>query len=191
MSVVPLTSAQDDKQNRTFSVGILIALASWSVMFLTLFWGYLVYRWRTNVWLEEYVSGSLLTLAVVNTVVIVASGIFLRAVFRDQRSDIKVQLFTAGFWMCGVWFLIGQVLLWRGFIRNGLTFRESVAGNFFFLLTGFHAVHIIGALIAAAVVSMPRVSGASSSNTVKGVQYFWDFLTVMWGIMFVVIFIVK
>lgn len=175
-------------QEQTRSIGVTIALASWTMMFLTIFWGYLVYRWRTRVWLESYLSSELLVLGVLNTLAIVISGYLLRKAVRaaQEGKAFRGSAFY-GALALGVAFLIGQAVLWGGFMAKGLTFRESLAGNFFFLLTGFHAVHIIGGLIALLIAAF-RGSGLS---VIKGVKAFWDFLAAMWLVIFALIFIIR
>ena len=64
----------DIRRRNTFSIGLMIALASWALVFITLVWGYVVFRMRTSpanggasVWLGEYLTPAVWSLAMLNT----------------------------------------------------------------------------------------------------------------------------
>ena len=181
-------SSFDLKERNTFSVGFLIALSSWTLIFFTLIWGYAVYRLRSTVWLEAYITPKVLTLAVVNTAILALSSLALRSAFKQKESGGEKFLWS-GFSL-GILFLFGQLKLWQSLLVNGLRWDGNIAGSFMFLLTGFHALHVIGGLIALAVLCA-RFPALSQSFFASGAKRFWDFLLVIWLVMFALIFILK
>lgn len=161
----------------TFSVGITIALASWAMVFITLLWGYVVFRVRSGSWMEEYLTRDVLALAVVNTIVLFLSSLCLR-----QKKIIQSIIL-------GFVFLLGQWSMWHITFSNGLHWQGQRAGSFFYLLSGFHAIHIMAGLVALIVYQVRQHK--LLSTTALGIRYFWDFLMVIWLLMFLLIFIVR
>ncbi len=182
------TSAPDLRQRTTFSIGVMIALSSWALIFFTLVWGYMVYRLRATAWLGNYLTVPVKVVADLNTVIIVLSSVCLMIAFKKHIHKPIAWVWNA--LGLGVIFLIGQFYLWHLVMATGLHWQSSIAGSFFFVLTGFHAVHIIGALVALAIMGIKFDQWQGTSISL-GVKYFWDFLCIVWLIMFMLIFIVQ
>ncbi len=176
MSTLSLTP--DGYKKNTFSLGITIALASWTMVFITLLWGYVVMRMRVGVWLGPFMSPEILTAAVLNTLILGLSSYLLR----------REKLFLSV--LSGMAFLAGQVCVWKMAFRQGLHWQENMAGGFFYLLSGFHALHILGGLIALTVL-WARYPVLKGTSTALGIRYFWDFLMIVWAAMFILMFIVR
>ena len=214
-----LTHTLDIRRRNTFSIGLMIALASWALVFITLVWGYVVFRMRTSAWLGEYLTPAVWSLATLNTAVIALSSLALHLGLRDRAFTDLLKSNGSQYWpplvdnnpkntgityaeagravlfiwmafLLGVFFLIGQAQLWQLIMHQGLNWRGSIAGSFFFLLTGFHALHIVGALLAVFILGV-RFRFWEGSSFVIGVKYFWDFLFIVWIVMFGLIFIIK
>lgn len=185
MLSVPL---REEHERNTFSVGLIIALASWALMFVTLAWGYLVYRMRSSVWISEYLTPQITALAVINTAVIVVSSFALSRAFKT--SGTKALVWAWGSFVWGIFFLVGQFKLWHLVMAQGLNWKSSHAGSFFFLLTGFHAVHAVGGLGALLVLCL-KFSAWKGAMAASGIRYFWDFLYIVWVCLFVMIFIIR
>lgn len=187
MANLTAQALQSGRRN-TFSVGLLIALSSWGIIFFTLVWGYVVYRMRAQSWLGGYLGTSTMLLAGLNTLVMAVSSLTLFKAFKNstQRSVVLVW----GTFVLGLFFLVGQFLLWQRMLEGGLHWQGSIAGSFFFLLTGFHALHIVGALVALLVLCL-NFNKWQGTLTGLGIKYFWDFLFFVWLVMFILIFIVQ
>lgn len=181
-------SAFETRERNTFSVGILIGLASWTLIFITLVWGYVVYRLRTAQWLGEFITSNVVSIAILNTVVLLVSSWALSKSFKTDTARPKFLAWAAfGF---GCVFLAGQCVLWQLSMANGLRWTDSIAGSFFYLLTGFHALHIVGALMAVFMLCL-KYESWQRSLIASGIKNFWDSLLVVWLVMFILIFIVK
>jgi heme/copper-type cytochrome/quinol oxidase subunit 3 len=173
------------RQKNTFSIGLIIALSSWGLIFVTLVWGYIVFRLRASSWLQGYLTPQAQAAAFFNTLIIGLSSLFLSKSLKEGSSK-------AWSWMAlvlGVLFSIGQVGLWQLFLAKGLHWQSSIAGSFFFLLTGFHFLHIVAILPALLLLSL-RMDRWRGSLLSLGIKYFWDFLFVVWLVMFILIFII-
>lgn len=169
-------------------VGFLIGIGAWSITFITLIWGYISYRLRAGAWMQVYIDERIFSITIFNTVVLLLSSLVLRVFIQKKR----VAFLVAGL-LAGMIFLAGQVHLWKIFVAQGLTLQSSLAGSFLYLLTGFHAAHIvigIGILLPFGI-QMLRLMTAKSENHFSFALMFWDLLTIFWCVLFLVIFILK
>lgn len=182
------TDAVEIRHRNTFSIGMMIGLSSWALIFFTLLWGYVVFRMRTDSWIGAALTQHAVVAAVLNTVVITLSSWCLSLAFKDNVR--RPEMWIRNAFAFGACFLLGQFYLWQVMLREGLHWQTSTAGSMFFLLTGFHALHILGALLAVLLLGL-RFKSWRGTLTAKGIKYFWDFLLGVWMIMFVLIFIVQ
>jgi heme/copper-type cytochrome/quinol oxidase subunit 3 len=63
----------------------------------------------------------------------------------------------------------------------------------FYLLTGLHALHVIGGMVLLGAVTAKAFAGRYSATYHPGVTYaamYWHFLDVVWLVMFVLIFLI-
>ena len=176
------------RERNTFSIGLMIALSSWAMIFLTLAWGYVVFRMRSSSWLGDFITPSARLLAVVNTLVMAASSWSLSLAFK--KTVLEKERWAWSAFALGLVFLAGQFELWKMMLMVGLHWQTSIAGSFFFLLTGFHALHIVGGLAAVLTLSL-RFKQWQGSLISTGIKYFWDFLLFVWLAMFAMIFIIQ
>ncbi len=91
----------------------------------------------------------------------------------------------------GVAFLVGQLLAWQQLVRQGVYLSSQPHSSFFYLLTGAHGVHLLGGLVAFAVI-LPRAwRGAYTppgSVAVNVSSTYWHFLTGLWLYVFIILF---
>lgn len=92
-----------------------------------------------------------------------------------------------------VLFLVTQALNWSALVARGLTPGTDLFGFAFYMLTGLHAVHVIGGVILLTFVSSKAARGDYSAVSHAGVRsaaVYTHFLTVVWVVMFALVFIV-
>lgn len=125
-----------------------------------------------------------------NTAVLVASSVALHfsnsAARRGDLQRLRAWLFAGG--ALASIFLIGQMWAWRELIDSGYLVSSNAADAFFYLLTGTHALHLIGGLVALArtasrVFSVSRTSAALATS-VDLCAIYWHFLLFVWLLMF-------
>src|SRR4029079_11717252 len=64
----------------------------------------------------------------------------LSAIQRGDQRRLRIWLLATAF--LGATFISGQVYEFTSFIREGLTIKTNLFGSSFFVLTGFHGVHV-------------------------------------------------
>ncbi len=128
-----------------------------------------------------------------NTFVLAASSVALQlALVAARRAEVErvktallVGAATAGL------FLIGQIWAWRELIDLRFFASSNAANAFFYLLTGAHALHLVGGLVALARTT-DKVRGAGRvtralTTSVELCAIYWHFLLFVWLLMFVML----
>lgn len=83
----------------------------------------------------------------------------------------------------GLAFLAGQWLVWRELAARGFYVATTPSSSFFYLLTGLHAVHLLGGILAlfvAAGASMFRLHAETRAVISDATAWYWHFLAVLW-----------
>ena len=171
--------------------GFPVFLLSESIIFVSFFVTYALLRWQNPTWFPPGVSGLDVPRAAINTVILVSSSIVIyfaeRALNRHKLVKFRrLWLLTAAL---GVIFLIGQVIEWRN-MPFGLD--EGLAGATFYLLTGFHGLHVFtGVVLLLYMYGRSLVPGNYNTGHqgVSAVSLFWHFVDVIWIILFVLLYI--
>jgi cytochrome c oxidase subunit 3 len=105
-----------------------------------------------------------------------------------QREMAKYRMLitvTAGL---GLLFVITQILGFSQLWQQKITFEESVAGSFFYIITGVHALHVLGGLFALIVIFSRAYNSKTkhySSTPIEVVSIYWHFVGVLWVYLFV------
>ena len=178
------------------SVGTIIWLASELMFFAGLFAMYFTARARaTEGWPPEPTELNL-PYATVFTLILVASSFTCQfGVFAAESGNVYGlrRWFTITFAM-GLTFVLGQAYEYYELISEGTTISSSTFGSVFYLTTGFHALHVIGGLVAFVFVlirsTMGRFTPAQATAAIV-VSYYWHFVDVVWIGLFATIYLIR
>lgn len=83
----------------------------------------------------------------------------------------------------GFGFLAGQVLVWNALRTQGWYLRANPSSSFFYLLTGLHAVHLAGGLVALLYATCGRwlrVRFETQHIAVDITAWYWHFMGLLW-----------
>lgn len=129
-----------------------------------------------------------------NTAALLASSATLQVARRRLRDwavkEANGWLLVTG--VLGVAFVAGQFLAWRALQAQGIFLASNPHSSFFYVLTGLHAVHLLGGLIWFSVVAT-RVSRMAYVPGEDGLGLFatyWHFLGGLWVYLFVLLFVI-
>jgi cytochrome c oxidase subunit 3 len=173
------------------TLGLITFLLSESLMFGALFVTYLVLRGAAAQWPPEGTEVELL-LPTINTVILVSSSFVIHlgdtAIKRDDVAGMRRwYLVTA---LMGAIFLGGQAY---EYLSLGYGLTTNVFSNCFYIMTGFHGLHVfVGLLLILGVVWRSRRPGHYSSHKHTGIEMaeiYWHFVDVIWIILFALIYI--
>ena len=171
--------------------GFIVFLLSESVIFLSFFAGYIVYKTTTPEWLPMGVTGLEIKEPAINTVVLVSSSfvIYIAERFLHRKHLWGFRAFWLLTMAMGTYFLYGQAVEWAGLPFG---FTDGVFGGAFYLLTGFHGLHVMtGVLLQLIMLGRSFIPGNydASEYGVAATSLFWHFVDVIWIILFGLIYV--
>ncbi|HEX4957054.1 MAG TPA: cytochrome c oxidase subunit 3 [Lacibacter sp.] len=89
--------------------------------------------------------------------------------------------------LLGLGFVITQFIGFNELWQQNITFKESVAGAFFYIITGVHALHVVGGVIALLVIFVRAFSTQTkyySTTPVEIAGIYWHFVDILWIYLF-------
>ncbi len=175
----------------TLGVGTVTFLASELMFFSGLFAAWFSLRAANDDWPPDGVELAVVQTAAA-TAVLIASSFTMHKAHRaagagDRAAAVRWLLVTAAL---GALFLTNQAVEYAAVDFNLST---HAYGSMFFLMTGFHGLHVlagIGVMLVVAWVVSGR-SRASLDQTVMVTSYSWHFVDVVWVAMFATIYLLS
>jgi len=183
------------REDFTQTLGMIIALGAWAMMFGALFFVYAGIRSGTRVWPPPGLPPIPVALPAVNTLVLAASSAALwmgtRALARGQRRALPG--WVLGAIVLGTGFLGLQIKVWRDLWLAGLLPSTGAFASVFYGLTALHAAHVLAGLVVLLVIFARSLRGVYTEHNVVRVRVagmFWHFVDVVWVLMFVALYLV-
>jgi cytochrome c oxidase subunit III len=178
----------------TRSLGMLVFLASWGMMFAGLFFAYGFARSKAIVWPPAGAPPLPLALPALNTVVILASSFSFAQGLSSLRKGLRnrFRALVGVTFALGVLFLVLQLSLWRHVAAAGLGIADGSYGAVFYSFTAFHALHVLVGLGILLWVFVRSLQGAYTEHNTASVRVcamFWHFVDVVWVLMFLTIYV--
>ena len=166
-------------------LGIWVALAPILMLFLAFVSAYIVRRGLGSNWSAVPVPGVLW----VNTAVLLLSSVLLERARRIVGGGSTARAWFLATLLCGAVFVVGQGMAWSQLSARGIGISSSAHSSFFYLLTGTHAVHLGGGLLAltAAAFWPPRQFGMSRAIAARVTSIYWHFMGILWVGLFLVL----
>jgi cytochrome c oxidase subunit 3 len=174
------------------AVGTIVWLASELMFFGGLFAAYFTLRANSRAWPPPSAHLETLT-ATIATVVLIASSFTIHLATRSRERDDQIAmqrwlLVTLGL---GTVFLANQV---HEFLVLNFSVSSSGFSSVYYLMTGFHALHVLAGLaliVAAVVVTTGPGSVERRGPAVESVTYYWHFVDVVWVLLFLTLFVLQ
>jgi cytochrome c oxidase subunit 3 len=190
---------------RRARLGLLVALTPVLMLFVSFSSAYVVRQGlptldpRTNQLVRDWLPVTLPKLLLVNTGVLILSSLFMELARRQLKAQVaadsidkhprvsigdQVRMPWLGMTLLlGFVFLLGQWTAWRQLAANGFYVATTPSSSFVYLLTGTHAIHLMGgvlALLVAGIASLLRRSVATRSIVVDVTAWYWHFMAALW-----------
>jgi cytochrome c oxidase subunit III len=191
---------------RRARLGMALALAPVIMLFVSFTSAYVVRQGlptldpKTNTMVRDWLRIDLpIKLLVLNTCMLLASSVTLELARRRFAREValdRIDLIpgvSLGWnrrfpWLeltvaLGFGFLAGQWMVWRYLSDRGVYVATAPSSSFIYLLTGAHAVHLLGgvlALVAAVVASLLRRPLQSQHILVDVTAWYWHFMALLW-----------
>lgn len=129
-----------------------------------------------------------------NTLILLTSGVTITiahwALIKDRRMTMLVSQFLTI--ALGVLFLFFQAKEYtEAYIHKGLTLGSGIYGTTFFMLTGFHGLHVTIGTIGLIVIfyrMIIRDFNPHNHFAFEAVSWYWHFVDVVWLLLFVFVY---
>jgi len=132
----------------------------------------------------------------ISTAIILISSISYhlgkRAVERNDQPSAKRWFIATA--VLGAMFISSQMLAWFELSARGLYMQGNPYAGFFYILTGIHAVHVLGGITALGAILLKSWYPTIRENEIlkrrtlaNVVGWYWHFMGVLWVILFVLL----
>jgi len=189
---------------RRARLGLLVALTPILMVFVSFTSAYIVRQGlptldpQTNLLVKDWIPVKLPTLLLVNTFVLLLSSLGMElarrqfrgeAVLASSGTDSEVSSsenkmpWLAMTLILGLLFLFGQWTAWRQLAASGFYVSSTPSSSFVYLLTGTHAVHLMGgvlALLVASIAALFRRALTTRSIVIDVTAWYWHFMAGLW-----------
>lgn len=168
-------------------------LAQDAMMFFTLFAGYLALRISSADWPHPSSVLNIPMTAIATFDLIVSSVTMVQAIAAIQRGDQKKMrmwlLFTI---LGGLSFLVFQMWEYSHLIGGlGMGMSRSLFDATFFILTGFHGMHVFaGVCYLTSVAAKWKRYTPENYTHVEVVGLYWHFVDLVWIILFTLVYLI-
>ena len=179
-------------------LGMWVFLSSEFLFFGALITNYLLYSNRTGfdgiypaeIYDIPFTSVSSFVLLMSSLTMVLAHN----ALSRHDQNGARTWLFATA--ALGAVFLGGQVFEFTEFIvEYGMTLSTNPAASAFYVLTGFHGVHVaIGVIMLLSLWGISRRQGSLSEEqgmNLELVGLYWHFVDIIWIVIFTVVYLLS
>lgn len=163
---------------RTYVTGMIVALGAIAMFFVALASASIVRKGLAADW-QPFELPRILWL---NTLLLVASSVtlaharrrFLAQQFEEFRHWWRVTT------ILGIFFLVGQVIVWWRLASSGVFLSTSPDSGFFYVFTVAHGLHLLGG--AAGLLAVARLSRGPMlrKTATEAVALYWHCMTALW-----------
>jgi heme/copper-type cytochrome/quinol oxidase subunit 3 len=171
-----------------------VFLGSECLLFGALISTYVLYRGRSQVGPFPADVFDIPYTSVSSFVLLASSLTMVLALSSAQQGDMgRMRLWLLATALLGMTFVGGQVYEFTVFAHEDLYLTRNLFSSTFFVLTGFHGVHVtVGILMLLSLVGMSYVRRLPDdpSFPVEMVGLYWHFVDIVWIVIFTVVYLV-
>ncbi len=175
--------------------GMIFFIASEALIFANLIAAYLYLEIRNGKFVLP--SGEHLDwiYPLVNTVILISSSwpahMAGRNIARNNKTGLKIGLAITI--LLGAIFLGGQIYEYTNLFSQGFTPQyKQVFGSAFFMLTGFHGLHVTIGLLFLFICLLRALKGDFSARkhfAVEAAEMYWHFVDIVWILVFSIVYL--
>ncbi len=184
----------------SLKVGMWIFLLSDAMSFAGLLLTYGVLRGSNSVWWPKGEPAFGISFTATLTFLLICSSLTMVMAVAAARDGKRNQtlLFLALTILGGLLFLTGQVNEYfgighPGLIAEGLVFGQSHRATTFFLITGFHGLHVLSGVTYLIVIVIRTAMGKYDNGNHDAIEVsglFWHFVDLVWILVFTFVYLI-
>jgi cytochrome c oxidase subunit III len=188
-----VTGAEEVRRRPTpLAIGVVVWLSSELMFFSGLFAAWFTLRASTSPWPPVGVELAKGRTAAATAVLIASSFTMHGAVKAGERDDRPGAIRWLGLTaLLGALFLTNQGIEYHD---AAFSISSHAYGSAFYLMTGFHGLHVLGGLLFMGAVASTiggSTSKAPAGPAVEVCAYYWHFVDVVWVAMFATIYLLS
>ncbi|HSK92387.1 MAG TPA: cytochrome c oxidase subunit 3 [Euzebyales bacterium] len=197
-----VTTAEASEQAHATSLGLSNEkLGMWTLLgseclfFGALISAYLIYYGRYND--QPEISPALFDIPFtsVSTFVLLMSSLgmvlALSAIQRGDDRGFRIWILSTA--MMGTVFLAGQIYEFTFFVAEGFLLTTSPFTSSFYVLTGFHGIHVTVGVLMLITLWARSMTGRLSSDhaeVVENIGLYWHFVDIVWIVIFTAVYLI-
>ena len=169
-------------------------LASEVMFFAGLISAYVLLRITSPAWpdVSELIN---VPLVAANTSLLLISSVTMVYAFAsiEDGNQSRLRLFLIATAALGAIFVSVQAIEWAQLIGEGVSLSNSVFGSTFYVLTGFHGLHVLIGILFLVLTIYRASRGRYSQAEHDGVELmglYWHFVDIVWIFLFTVIYLI-
>ena len=177
-------------------LGMWIFLASEVMFFTALIGTYIAFHASGRFEMDVVREALNVPLAALNTFILIVSSftvvMALDSIHEDKTN--RFVLFLLATLVLGGTFIAFQGVEWSELLSHGITPADSMFGTAFFVLTGFHGMHVIVGLMWLTFTLLKSFRGDFTRTNNMGIELFglyWHFVDIVWIILFTMIYLIQ
>ena len=187
--------AYRDSAPQQYRIGMWLVLSAVLMMFAALSSAYVFRSTRTQ---QSWQAFSVPGMLWLSTALILASSVTFEVARRALRHGVReaYRRWLVASLGLGCGFLAAQLLAWRGLVRQGIYLATNPHSSFFYLLTGMHALHLVGGIIGLCYLMFRTRREATGANAAgrqrahaDAIGLYWHFMDVLWIYLFALLFL--
>ena len=131
-----------------------------------------------------------------NTFLLIVSSLtmVLSLGFIRRGSQVGMRIALLATILLGTTFVTIQAFEYRNLFNKGLTMNGDpfIFGSTFYLLTGFHGMHVIGGVVWNFFVWLKAMRGGFTQDNNTGIELaglYWHFVDLVWIVLFTIIYL--
>jgi cytochrome c oxidase subunit 3 len=112
----------------------------------------------------------------------------------NRNDDKRARQFLVLTTVLGAAFISSQILAWLALVNKGLYLQGNPYAGFFYILTGIHAVHVLGGIVALGAILLRSWNYTEywpeleyRRNLARSVGWYWHFMGVLWIVLFLLL----
>lgn len=178
-------------------LGIILFITSELLFFVSFFWSFFHIRLSPDVELgliwppKGIIFFNPIEIPLLNTIILLLSGLTITwshyRLLIIKKKEFKISLFLTCF--LGFYFTLIQSY---EYIESSFSISDSVFGSTFFLITGFHGIHVIIGTIFLSVNFLRSLKNHFSEIHHFGFEaaaWYWHFVDVVWLFLYLFVYI--
>ena len=189
-------SARQFTPDHRYRIGMWVALCSITMLFTALTSAYIV-RSRLST-ANDWQPISVPHMLWLSTALILLSSVTFEVSrrFIKRDNDQGYRRWLTATVLLGLGFLLTQWLAWRDLVAKGIYLATNPHSAFFYLLTGAHALHLVGGILMLGYLlarAWRRQSGEQSrahrQDSANAAALYWHFMDGLWIYLFLLLFL--